>query len=546
MTTGQAGRRLLPWAIAVVAVALAVSATSVGNGFTQDDVPIIAGNARVHELGSILHRFAESYWPPEVGAVLYRPLAMVAYTVEWAVGRGEPWAFHLTSWALAAALAGVLLLLFRELLPPVAAGAATLLFAVHPVHTEAIGGVVGQADLWVALALAWATLLYLRGRQAQRLGRNRWAAIVALAAAAVFTKENGAVLLGLLAAVELTVVRDPHPLGSRLRHLWPGYAACALVVLAYVAARIAVLGGLVGEIPHVSIRTAGLGERVLTMLPVVIEWLRLLFLPAHLQSDYMPQELAGASGFGAGQLLGLLALVGAAWLAWRTRRSAPVVTLGVVWMGVTLFPVSNLAVRTGILLAERTLLVPSIGAVLVAVGLVEWRLRVGPVPSPAERRVAWAAFGMLLAVAGAWHAVRLRVWRDNPTLYAQTVLDAPLSYKAHWAQAGMLYRTGQLAEAQAEYRTALQLFTDDPNLLEDYADRYVEHGRCAEALPWLRAAIAAGPTLFKARSKLVLCLIQVDSVPAARAAMAAKAEAKDPDFVFLSRQLDSVLTPRAP
>ena len=63
MTAAPAGRRLLPWAIAVVAVALAVSATSVGNGFTQDDVPIIAGNARIHALGSVLHRFAESYWP---------------------------------------------------------------------------------------------------------------------------------------------------------------------------------------------------------------------------------------------------------------------------------------------------------------------------------------------------------------------------------------------------------------------------------------------------------------------------------------------------
>lgn len=61
----------------VAAIALAASVTSLGNGFAYDDIPIIASNARVHDLSSWWTRFGSSYWSPQYGESLYRPLSML-------------------------------------------------------------------------------------------------------------------------------------------------------------------------------------------------------------------------------------------------------------------------------------------------------------------------------------------------------------------------------------------------------------------------------------------------------------------------------------
>ena len=68
------------------------------------------------------------------------------------------------------------------------------------------------------------------------------------------------------------------------------------------------------------------------MLGVVPEWLRLFAWPAHLQADYSPQEITGALDWGAAQTLGLFILAAAVIGALAARRSAPVVTFGIMWI----------------------------------------------------------------------------------------------------------------------------------------------------------------------------------------------------------------------
>ena len=81
-------------AIAVALLALVVTASALRNGFALDDVHIIAENARVHTLDSFWKLFAQTYWPPEQGASLYRPLTMLSFAVQWAIGNGSPLVFH--------------------------------------------------------------------------------------------------------------------------------------------------------------------------------------------------------------------------------------------------------------------------------------------------------------------------------------------------------------------------------------------------------------------------------------------------------------------
>ena len=80
-------------AVAVVLLALLASATSLANGFAYDDRWIVVDNPNVHDLAHWWNVFGETYWPTTRNAALYRPLTILAYQVQWAVG-GEDLAFR--------------------------------------------------------------------------------------------------------------------------------------------------------------------------------------------------------------------------------------------------------------------------------------------------------------------------------------------------------------------------------------------------------------------------------------------------------------------
>lgn len=69
-------------AFCVAILAFVIASSALGNGFTLDDVPIIASNDRVHALSSIGRLFSQTYWPPSEGASLYRPLTMAWFTLQ--------------------------------------------------------------------------------------------------------------------------------------------------------------------------------------------------------------------------------------------------------------------------------------------------------------------------------------------------------------------------------------------------------------------------------------------------------------------------------
>src|SRR5512134_598848 len=135
----------LRWSIAaVVLAALATYANSLLNGFALDDEPIILGNARVHQLADQAAIWLTPYWPEHGSrAGLYRPFAIFAYALQWMAGNGAPWVFHLVSVLLHAAVCVLALLLLRRIFDSAAALAGALIFAVHPLHTEAVANVVG-------------------------------------------------------------------------------------------------------------------------------------------------------------------------------------------------------------------------------------------------------------------------------------------------------------------------------------------------------------------------------------------------------------------
>jgi hypothetical protein len=506
---------LYSWpSLAIGLLALLASAASLVNGFVYDDGPIIESNPRVHTLARLWEIFAQPYWPPGWGDANYRPLTILSFAVQWAVGDGSPAVFHAVNLALYVATCLGVFALARLVLPYPVAWLVAALFAVHPVHVEAVGNVVGQAELVVALCSVLAVATYIRARRAGSGGlseRRNALGVGALYAVACLSKETGFFLPALLLTAELTVVAAALPgerrrLNARLRETWAAYLMCVAIGGAYLGARYSVLGGL-GDDPNSVIALLGHKARLLTMLGVVPEWSRLLLWPARLAADYSPPGIRIYLGM-AWALVPAAAVLVACVLVCVADSRRRVATFGIVWAAVALFPVSNVYLRSGVILAERTLFLPSVGALLALGAGVMWAAR-----RWGRGRVRLFAptvavpLALLLALGIVASARRQRVWRTNDDFFRSVVDDAPLGYRAHYMHGMWLFEKGRRAEGERHVRTAIALFPYDAEPYTDLANEYRKTGLCAPARQLYRRAIAVGSRRAEPRLGLVACLL---------------------------------------
>lgn len=312
----------------------------------------------------------------------------------------------------------------------------------------------------------------------------------------------------LLAGAEATILRDgvtpPLPRAAWRRMV----VVVALVLVVTIAVRDLVLqGDTKGSFTAEALVGLSVGGRLFTMLGVVPEWLRLLVWPAHLRADYSPQEIMPATDFGMAQGIGLFLLVVAvALLIWTWRRQ-PAVAFGVFWLGVALGPVHNVLVPTGIVLAERTLFLGSAGFLIGAVALVAWRRSFRP--SRSVDVLLAGSVAVLLVCGVTRSASRQRVWRDLATLWHQTLIDAPLSYRAHHAYAQVLYGVNAKGTAERYYRRAMELYSGAWPVHLDLADKYRLAGDCWPAIELYRVLLRINPPHTAGRGSLIACLLYV-------------------------------------
>lgn len=536
MTSNQprTPRDTLGWL--AVAVAVMVAAPSLANGFAYDDLPLVVENERITSLLPPWAYFTQSYWP---AGGLYRPLTVWLLALQWKLGGGAPWIFHATSVALHAVVTGLVYLLARRLLPSWWAAVAAVLFAVHPVHVEAVANVVGVSELLCGVCILASVLVALHGMHSGFTPITRLAVIGGGMLAAV-SKEQGFVTPALLLAA--TVACPPVP--TALRRIAPVALVMTLLLGALLFLRAGVLGGLAGDEPAAPLQGLPAWERMLVAFGTVPQWARLLLWPAHLSFDYSPPGYVVAPVPGAVHVVALLLLLAAGWIAWASRTRAPAVSLGIAWIAIALLPVSNLIVPTGILLAERTLYLASVGMVLAIAGLA--RTASERIASRTGTQLILAAVAGIVALGAARSVARIAVWRDNERLLQQVAIEAPQNYRAHRTLAQHLDRQGHLDEAAREYRRSIELWGRDGKVYEDLAILLDRQGHDDEAATVLRDGLAVDPSAPTMRSKLYYIESAQGEWPAARVTAEAGLAQGDTMFASLVVRADSALRAAAP
>ena len=395
----------------VAMIALSSCIAGVMNDFTYDDIPLIRDNARIHSLADWRALLTTPYWPPPYAQDLYRPMAVTLLAIEYAVGGGNPIAFRLVSYALYAACTVGVYVLASRLVSRGAAFLTAALFAAHPVHVESVAVGVNQGELVVGLLSVVMVRIYLDGRRAGNITTRGWVALCACFAAAALTKENAFIIPGLLIAAELFLVDDGAWRG-RIEKLFGGYAALAVLGALLIVIRDVVLSGrIAGATPNMALAGLSLSERMFTMLQIVPQWARLLVWPERLQADFAPTAFPMPVGVGLKEQLGVGLIAATFAIIIYARRRVPVLSFGLAWCVIALLPVSNI-VPTTIMLAERTLFLPSVGFLIAVAAAGEWAVRRAGRRRIAAQRTLTFACAILVLVGLVHGGNRHRSWNS--------------------------------------------------------------------------------------------------------------------------------------
>lgn len=445
----------------MAACAVVVHVGALWNGFAMDDLYIIVWNRLVHSADGIWRAFASPYWPPDLGGKLYRPLAVATYAIDGQIGQGSAWWFHAVNLLWHAAATVVVTALARRWTSATGALAAGLIFAVHPVHVEAVANVIGRAELMAAVGACLAVYAALAKDSVH------WSALALFAG--LLSKENAAVAPGLILwAWMLGIGRPPRARTLVYAGTWLAIVALYLplrgAVLEPYARLHAVAPVFVGEGP-VAVR--------LTALAALADVARLLVFPLTLRVDYSPAErtivhsvLDGRLWLGVAFLSTWVALMVTAW-----RRGRPIETFGMGWVAIAYLPVANLLFPVGVLVAERALYLPSAGFAIAA-GAALARL------DPRQFRVVLA---LVVLACGVRSALRVPVWRDDRAVTLSILEDSPNSYRGP-ARMSALYQSRRRPDrALAAIRHATRTFDRDPTLFIAGADAAFTLGQPALA-----------------------------------------------------------------
>ena len=475
----------------VAVVAVAVFVNSLGNLYAFDDVHIIVENEAIHSMETLPGALVKPYWPHFYGRELglWRPVTTGAFGLQWILGGGSPLVFHAVNVLAHAAASVLVLLLAAQLVPLMAALVAGLLFAVHPVHVEAVANVVGFSEVFSAAVLLGACLLHVRGPE--RTGWGRALAIGGLYALGFGAKESAVTLPGLILLLDAARRRiDLSNLGAYVRERWRVYASMAAVAGALLAGRFAILGSVAN--PFAPLGASELKElpRIWTLGEIWTHYVRLWAFPADLSIDYAPNVIPVSMEWHLTNTVGVvvaLLLLGASLASWRRpvmepgSMTARAAGFGVVWFVIAISPVSNTLFLSGVLLAERTLYLPSVGLAIATGWLVVRWAEVRP-------RVPWVLLILALTLFSVRTWTRNPHWRDNAHVFAHMIGDNPHSGRSQWILGDEFLRIRAEREALRAYAAAIGVLGQDYQLLTEIAMRLMGIQRYGVAEFLLRQA----------------------------------------------------------
>lgn len=455
-------KRELQFGLLIAAIAFMVYANSLGNGYVGDDTSVIVNNPVLK--GNVLSLFSNIDTTSDTQLTpYYRPVTLLTFLVEGRIHGFNPFFGRLLNVLLHSTNVFLFYYFSRSLLKEqYAALLASLLFALHPLHTEGVDYNAGGRN--TMLVCFFVLMAYLFQRRSIIRNNVLTAGIGGLCfLAGLFSKETALMVFPFIAALEFTAYRE-NLTGSRLKPLLrlTPYVAAILCYLAMRWMTLSKLGIQTSIIPGFGTKTinsmyltTSFSERMLDNIYIIPRYLLTIIRPTALCQVYVvPEDL---------NLLALPLFIGWAviffLLGWFFTKGRSYTTLfGLSWLIAFWLPVSGLVYFPSAPLADRYFYVPALGAWLI---IADQAARVLPV-GITFRRYATLAVALILVLFAVLTFRRNLDWKNDMTLFSRVVEQYPDNVRGHAGLGEAYFAESRkdkryLGKAEKEFEKALAI-----------------------------------------------------------------------------------------
>ncbi|XP_067669519.1 protein O-mannosyl-transferase TMTC4-like [Haliotis asinina] len=526
--------------VLVFCLAVLCFVNSYDGDFVFDDEPAIKENKDVLPTTPFSDIFAHDFWGKNLDSrshKSYRPITVMTFRWNYAWAGGlHPRGFHVVNIVLHGLVSVIFLAVFSVLMSgyqvdqesarpvfasPRAALLCAVLFAVHPIHTESVAGIVGRADLLCALTFLLSFLLYARGclspsclvsYRPESFSLVSILVSMCLCVVSTFCKEQGITVIGICSVYDIVVVCRVHPmqlLTCRIAHvrdkklvLWvKGLLRRHLILfltgVLLLAARIGIMGFATPTFasednPHSFVN--GSVSKILNYnyLYAINTWL--LLNPWWLCCDWSMGCIPVITSLVDPRTLFVIAL----WTAFgvlfyyccrgEMNRDQRILITSLTVLGVPFLPASNLFFRVGFVIAERILYLSCAGfCMLVVLGAKQICLRA----HSSTKKGLSTGFIVLILLFVLRSIERSLDFRTGLSLYTSGAKVCPLNARIHF-NIGNVIKYENTGIAIEEFRLTLKLHPQYNAALINLAIILTDKGNALEARELLDRAIGHG------------------------------------------------------
>jgi tetratricopeptide (TPR) repeat protein len=507
------GRLRKAWLIGAVlaAAAVAVYARSFSVPFLFDDLTSIPENPHIRSLWPL----SRALTAPPYTTIAGRPLVCLSFALNYAAGGLHVAGYHAVNLALHVACVLLLWTLLRRTFANARMGeavnrhadglaaAAALLWAVHPLATEAVVYVVQRTELMASCFYLLTLVLFSRAAESAR--PTPWlTASVTASGLGLLSKEI--VVSAPIAVWLYDAVFVSGSFGAALKRRRTYYASLAATWL---------LLGLTLFRPGGTIEGTGLDlalgvspwQYLLTQSRAIVHYLRLALWPHPLALYYDWQPFRSVREAWPYLLLIVPLAAAAGWAAVRRR---PIGFAGALFFMV-LAPSSSVVPIPTELVGERRMYLPlaAVVAVLVAAAF-RTSMRIGRAGArPSVAQAAGVTMGVAATLLGVVAAARVRDYRTEESIWRDTVAKSPRSALVRNNMGRALAAQGRPDEAIAEYREGLRIDPAHAATRSKLGNALADQGRFEDAAREYEQALRGEPNDHKTRNNYARVLLRL-------------------------------------
>ncbi len=465
----------LPYYVILIALCFLVYANSLNNQFVSDDIFGIVNNPQLSQ--------AWRYWTNPNSFLM---------SINYNLGGLNPWGYHLTNIILHSIMTLFVFYFLRLFFNLQASLLAAALFAVHPIHAEAVTWISGRGYLMIALFTLGTYFLYLKATSPDNKNKRTkliyYLGCFLLFSYFVFYNPSVYFIFPFLLILSDIYYKK----WRRNFKLWLPFFIILMLRIFFL--RAAISSRVTQVAKDISAGQVTWTNPIFNLVYSLFSHLKLLLWPAKLTLYHEPALISQFH-----LRLGLIALTLLVFsLPYIYKKAKPLffaIGLWVIFLGPTYSPVT-----IAWLVAERYAYFPSVALSMFCAYFYESYTE--KAKNVRLRNFALGVFIFIISAYGARTVARNEDWKSPGRLWRQTLLVSYKSPRAHNNMGDAYAQEGNWQGAIREFKQAIELRPDYADAYHNLANTLHTTGRTDEAIPYYKQAISFNPELWQSYKNL--------------------------------------------